>query len=197
MRMIFIRHGKTPGNLEKRYVGRTDESLSGEGKKELCKKVLEEGYPPVDGLIVSPMKRCMETASILYHDRMSKGDYIVEDGLREMDFGLFEYKNFAELEGEPEYQKYLDSGGYRNFPQGETLDAFEERCVKGFLDAVGHILEKKGTAGTIGVVAHGGTIMALMNRLCTTKKSYYDWMLGNGSFYICDWDGEALCLQDI
>lgn len=197
MRVIFIRHGKTSGNLEKRYVGRTDESLSEVGKKELCEKVLEGRYPSIDGLIISPMKRCLETASILYHDRILKGDYIAEEGLREMDFGLFEYKNFEELDGDPEYQKYLDSGGYRNFPEGETLQAFEERCVKGFSDAMQHVLEKKETAGTIGVVAHGGTIMALMNRLCTTKKSYYDWMLDNGAFYICDWDGEALCLQDI
>ena len=48
MKIILIRHGKTPGNLEKRYVGRTDEGLSeiGIGEiKENCR-----GKARCDGL---------------------------------------------------------------------------------------------------------------------------------------------------
>lgn len=37
MKIIFIRHGKTKGNLEKRYIGKTDESLCEIGIKELKK----------------------------------------------------------------------------------------------------------------------------------------------------------------
>ena len=36
MRIYFIRHGKTPGNLLKRFIGgRTDQSLCEAGKAEL------------------------------------------------------------------------------------------------------------------------------------------------------------------
>ena len=31
MKLTFIRHGKTQGNLESRYVGRTDQPLCAEG----------------------------------------------------------------------------------------------------------------------------------------------------------------------
>lgn len=31
MRMTFIRHGKTAGNMEHRYVGRTNQELCDEG----------------------------------------------------------------------------------------------------------------------------------------------------------------------
>lgn len=33
----LIRHGRTKGNEERRYVGRTDEGLSPAGRLELCK----------------------------------------------------------------------------------------------------------------------------------------------------------------
>ena len=35
MEIILIRHGKTKGNLEKRYIGVTDEPLTDEGAHEL------------------------------------------------------------------------------------------------------------------------------------------------------------------
>ena len=47
MRVDFIRHGKTEGNLEMRYVGRTDEPLSFSGIAELMKN----DYPPCGVLI--------------------------------------------------------------------------------------------------------------------------------------------------
>ena len=38
MKLIFIRHGKTAGNLERRYIGRTDEPLCDEGIAEILGK---------------------------------------------------------------------------------------------------------------------------------------------------------------
>lgn len=38
MKLIFIRHGKTAGNLERRYIGRTDEPLCDEGIAEILEK---------------------------------------------------------------------------------------------------------------------------------------------------------------
>ena len=34
-KLIFIRHGAVPGNLERRYIGRTDEALSKEGISQM------------------------------------------------------------------------------------------------------------------------------------------------------------------
>ena len=192
MRITLIRHGKTPGNLEKRYVGRTDEGLSEIGKKELAEKAKSGVYPSVQKLIISPMLRCRQSAEIIFGKEPVR-DAIVEQDLREMDFGYFEYKNYKELSGDVRYQEFINSGGFGDFPDGETLQGFEDRCVRGFLSAMGQLTV--GRDSSVGVVAHGGTIMAVMNRLCITKKSYYDWMLDNGGFYICDWDGEKLCLK--
>ena len=61
MKIIFIRHGKTAGNLEKRYIGRTDEPLCEEGISELE----SIKYPDSDEVLASPMKRCLQTARLI------------------------------------------------------------------------------------------------------------------------------------
>ena len=53
MKLIFIRHGKTAGNLERRYIGRTDEPLCDEGIAE----ILGKEYPDADIVVASPMFR--------------------------------------------------------------------------------------------------------------------------------------------
>lgn len=64
--IILVRHGKTAGNLEGRYIGsRTDEPLCEEGIHALEEKVREGTYPPVDLVYASPMIRCRQTAKIL------------------------------------------------------------------------------------------------------------------------------------
>ena len=65
--IILVRHGKTAGNLEGRYIGsRTDEPLCEEGIHALEEKVREGIYPPVDLVYASPMIRCRQTAKILW-----------------------------------------------------------------------------------------------------------------------------------
>ena len=58
----LYRHGKTKGNEEGRYLGRTDESLSEEGKKALREKRM----PPAEAVFSSPKKRCQETAALFF-----------------------------------------------------------------------------------------------------------------------------------
>ena len=84
MRIIFIRHGKTKGNTEGRYVGRTEEPLLAESVASLQKTP----YPAVQRVITSPMLRCRQTAEAIYPTVPVQ----VQWGLEEMDFGEFEYK---------------------------------------------------------------------------------------------------------
>ena len=108
----LYRHGKTKGNEEGRYLGRTDESLSEEGKKALREKRM----PPAEAVFSSPKKRCQETAALFFPGQCR----IIVPDLRECDFGIFENKNWRELSGNPAYQKWIDSGGTLPFPGGES-----------------------------------------------------------------------------
>lgn len=62
MQIILIRHGKTKSNLENKIISDTDEQLCQEGIESL----LNVEYPDVCKVISSPMKRCIQTASIIY-----------------------------------------------------------------------------------------------------------------------------------
>ena len=71
-RLFLIRHGLTQGNLERRYIGRrSDLPLCEEGRKGLLALKEEFEYPDVKKVYAAPMKRCFETAEILYPDRLT------------------------------------------------------------------------------------------------------------------------------
>lgn len=172
MKIILIRHGKTQGNLSKRYIGSTDEPLCAQGKNEL----LNFEYPKTDTVISSPMKRCTETAGIIYPDIKP----VICNDLRECDFGKFEGKNYAELSADDDYQKWIESGGRLPFPAGESRDDFSERCVNAF-----KMCAEKFTGNTLAFIVHGGTIMSILEALAFPKKDYYDYMTENGGGYVC------------
>ena len=123
MRLILIRHGQTRGNLERRYIGcRTDEPLCEAGVAALRTRT----YPPAARVFASPMRRCLETAALIYPGVEPE---LVED-FRECDFGAFEGMNYAELNGRADYQAWIDSGGELPFPGGESRAAFAARCAR-------------------------------------------------------------------
>ena len=129
---------------------------------------------------ISPLRRCRESASILFPD---KPPICVED-FRECGFGRFEYKNYKELTGDPAYQHFIDSFGESAFPGGETKSAFSKRVCEAFL-----ALEIRSDAA---LVVHGGTIMALLDHFASPHRGFYDWQLSCGQWYSADWDGSTL-----
>ncbi len=165
MKIILIRHGKTKGNTEGRYIGRTDEPLSPEGAAELRRRE----YPPADVVISSPMLRCRQTAELIY----GRTDEVY-DGLRECDFGAFENKNYTELKDDEYYQRWIDSGGRLPFPDGESMESSSKRQVRAFEEA---IKVNRNTA-SIAFIVHGGTIMAIMSKY--KGGNFYDYCLKNG-----------------
>ena len=183
--ILLIRHGKTTGNLESRYVGcRTDEPLCEEGIRQLSafkkeKRELLHGFsetPPVcpERIFASPMKRCLQTSEILYPGRKM----VVVPDLKECDFGRFENRNYLEMTGDPEYQAWIESGGTLPFPGGESRERFRERCRDGFVKVVDEcILESVHSAA---VIVHEGTIRNILCTFTKTEKDFYDWKIDNG-----------------
>ena len=202
--LILIRQGKTAGNLLGRYIGsRTDEPLCDEGREGLAGKQL----PEVERLYVSPMKRCVETAEILWPGFDRKKMQKVTD-LRECDFGDFENKNYKELSGNGDYQAWIDSNGTLPFPNGESMDAFKSRCLEAFARIVEEVSGAEqewiasGKTGIFraGIVVHGGTIMAILEQYGYPKAAYFDYQVKNGCGYrLTPVEGtrlwNCLCLQ--
>lgn len=178
MTIAWIRHGATASNREHRYLGKTDESLDETGRRELTDLKKEGRYPKIDLLFVSPMKRCKETAEILYPGT----PWIEIPEWTEMDFGEFEMKNYQELSHDQRYQDWIDSGGTLAFPGGESREAFILRAVRGLERMRTYLNTSDTMAGTIGCVVHGGTIMAVLSH--ELGGDYFDYQLPNGGIFM-------------
>jgi len=181
IRLVFIRHGATKANKEHRYLGKTDETLSEEGNEELITEKYSNIYPDIDYLFSSPMRRCLETAKILYPDREIN---IISDW-EEMNFGVFEGKNYVDLQGDVRYQEWIDSNGTLPFPNGESREDFTERCKQGFYKMLSQLnsLHLINRTVKVGLVIHGGTIMSLLSTF--GGGDYFDYQVSNCQGYIC------------
>ena len=196
-----IRHGMTRANEEHRYLGKTDEPLSEKGIRFLQEKKKKSFFNAPEFLYASPMKRCVQTAEILFRRKP-----VLIPEWKEMDFGQFEGKNYEELKDNPDYQKWIDSNGTLPFPGGESREQFIRRSMEGFDRMMSDILKRsekntgiqndtdtrylksnRGTEIPVVTVVHGGTIMAVLSSL--TGGEYFDFQVKNGEGYetVLEW----------
>lgn len=167
MEIQLIRHGKTEGNEKRLFVGRLDEELSTAGREEA--EAARERYKSIGAVYSSPMKRCIETAEIIFGRNK---ELKIIDGLREMDFGIFDGKSFDEITKNEEYCDFGCSEDKMYFPQGERIEDFKQRCINAFKE----ILER---GESCSVVCHGGVIMAIVEWLSKGEMTFYDGMCKN------------------
>ncbi len=175
-KVLILRHGKTEANFEKRYIGsRTDISLSAEGINgvEAASSYIRQEAGDNIFLVSSPMKRAVQTAEILFPSE----EVLLLEGLKEIDFGDFEGRNYEELKDNPDYQRWIDSNGTMPFPNGEDRAVFIDRSVAEFYE----VLSLSGERTPV-IVCHGGNIMGIMSTL--TGKDYFDFMIGNMEGYM-------------
>ena len=187
LELIMIRHGRTKGNIENRYIGTTDEPLLASEAERLSvkrEKLKEAGMLHPDVLCASPMRRCRETAAVLFPE----SEPVIVPDFRECDFGEFENKNYQELSGNADYQRWIDSGGRLPFPGGESMRSFQERVCRAFGRQIREIILTSGNQRSrdakAAMVVHGGTIMAVLERYGYPRKSYFDWHVGNGDGFL-------------
>lgn len=190
MNFLFIRHLKTLSNLQKRYVGRLDEPLF-----EPEKQSLPQNLPSSVGkLYVSPMKRCLQTAEILYPGVK----YSLEPGLREMDFGAFEGKTYEDLKEDSRYIAFLN--GSDQIPEGDSVSAFKKRCADTFTRLIEESdLEDIANEPTV-LICHGGVIMAVMEAFEAGQKGFYGYQVKNGGGFLTNYNkvtGRLEILQEV
>lgn len=187
LEVLLLRHGQTQGNLEKRYIGKTDEPLLMEDMERvqkvssLQKRLKQENLARPQKLFVSPMLRCRQTAELLFPGQKQ----VVIDKLREMDFGRFEAKNYMELSADPAYQAWIDSGGRLPFPEGEDRECFIRRTMDGFLQMTEQAWQEN--CGQIAAVVHGGSIMAILSGLL--QDDYFAYQVTNLAGYAFEYEG--------
>ena len=178
MEILLIRHGATAGNRLHRHIGVTDEPLCPEGRAALS--VLDD---TVDTVYVTPLQRTQQTAAILFPQAVQQ----IVEGLRELDFGAFENKNYQELAYDPSYRQWVDGWCEGPCPGGESRKQFCDRVCRAFSELVDRALEARQPR--LVIVAHGGTIMAVGEAFAVPKKGYFDWKVPNGG--VCRFTTDA------
>lgn len=181
MEVILLRHAQTQGNLERRYIGRTDEPLCREGVKEAIKTGI---FPQVPLVYASPMIRCIQTASI----KFPSARIITSNNLREMDFGRFEGKTADEMKDDLHYTAWVEGECLGECPGGESRMSFVTRSCVAFSEIVGENL-RRGHSFVV-IVAHGGTIMGIMERFARPGRQYFGWQVKNCSGFRARLDGD-------
>lgn len=189
MEIIMIRHFQTKGNRQKRYIGVTDESLLSNACLLPRIGELQKQYPLVDQVVVSPLKRCRETAALLFPGQKP----VVCSHFRECDFGIFEGKNYEELKDHPDYLAWLESNGTIPFPGGEHPQRFIRRCRAGFEQMVAEAVKER--QNRLAMVVHGGTIMAILSGYDSQKRGFYHWQMENGGAFVIRIDEKKWLLE--
>lgn len=184
--LTMIRHGRTPGNEEKRYIGATDQPLAQTGMEAIEQKVKEGLYPKKpDRVVISPMKRCIQTAELIYGERK----FEIIDELREMNFGIFEGKNFEDLKDDAEYKAWVDSNCTLPIREGEFMEEFTDRVMQGFYEMMSFEKNIKHISRHVVMVVHGGTIMAICHSLLGGE--YFSYYVENGETVTLYYDRES------
>ena len=178
MKIVLIRHGQVPGNVDRRYIGRTDELLTEFGRQQ----AREANPPQVSKVYTSPYLRCVETAQIMYPQL----EAVPVDGLREMDFGVFEGRTADEMVDFAPYREWVDGMCQGPVPEGEDLATFNARCCAAFEQ----IVSECDDADDVALVVHGGTIMAILGAYNDEGREYFEYHVGNCGFYVCECERE-------
>ncbi len=167
--VYLVRHAKTQGNFEGRYIGAADEPLCSKGIRELEEKVKAHYYPQADRVYTSPMQRCRETAQLIY----PKLPLTVVPGFAEYNFGEFEGKTYQDLKEDVNYRNWIDSRGAGKTPGGEDIQSFKNRCCRAFEEVIAEII-RENYQNTV-LVVHGGTIMAVLEKYMPSDRGFYGW----------------------
>ena len=82
--IYLFRHGLTKGNLNAQYIVHTDLPLTTDSISQLKSIKAHEHYPKVDAVFSSPLKRCLDSAKIMFPENNA----LVIDDFIEYNLGL-------------------------------------------------------------------------------------------------------------
>jgi broad specificity phosphatase PhoE len=176
----LVRHGETEWSLSGAHTSRTDIPLTDHGRKraeELRDYLMGTKF---DAVFESPMQRARETCAIA-----GFGDQaVVEKGLVEWDYGVYEGKTTKEIQAEiPGWSVWKN-----DIVGGETVEHVGERAD----GVIARALAAAPQGGKVALFAHAHILRILASRwigLAATGGSLL--ALGTGSVSVMGWERET------
>ena len=177
--MWFARHGETDWNAARRIQGSRDIPLNAAGRAqaETLAETVAALAPALSRVYTSPLCRALETAQCVA-DRLGCPCTVLP-GLREIDFGDWEGKTWAEAEAEnpAAYAPFCQNRGTERPPPGESCQDALDRLLPALRQAL------SVQTGDILLLTHSALLKAL---LCLVEETPFsaistDYTLLNGA----------------
>lgn len=158
MKVYVVRHGETPSNLTGIVSGRSLESLTENGKKQMIEVNHRLDGIDFDAVFVSPVRRTLETAEII----VPEYSFELDSRITERDLGDLKGYTIDELWQMPHWNSEIKP----RTPEGAETFASGLARVREFID------EKKRLYpdGTILLITHS----FISRCLWTMEKGNYD-----------------------
>ncbi|MGH9597121.1 MAG: histidine phosphatase family protein [Edaphobacter sp.] len=180
----LIRHGETEWSLSGAHTSRTDLPLTEKGRMraEKLRDYLKE--TEFAAVFVSPMKRALETCTIAGFGDVA----VVDDGLKEWDYGIYEGKTTKEIQEKiPGWSVWKDE-----IVGGETVEHVGERAD----GVIAQALAAAPDGGKVALFAHAHILRILAARWIELDATGGALLaLGTGSVSVLGWERETRVIQ--
>ena len=155
-----MRHGETIWNQKRLLQGSTDINLNESGRELATRTAIQLSDVNFDIIFCSPLKRALETASIMKGDRNIS--IFTDNRIKELGFGFYEGLNVDDLLNDTAcpFHHFFDNPDLYLAPSdGETLEQLISRG-KSFMKDI--IEPMENTYSRILIVAHGAMNKAIL-----------------------------------
>jgi broad specificity phosphatase PhoE len=176
----LVRHGETEWSLSGKHTSRTDIPLTEHGRRraeELRDYLKDTKFAAV---FVSPMQRARETCTIAGFGDVA----VVDDGLKEWDYGVYEGRTTREIQAEiPGWSAWKDE-----IVGGETVEHVGMRAD----GVIEQALAAAPDGGSVALFAHAHILRILAARwIGLDAKDGALLALGTGSVSVLGWERET------
>ena len=182
-RLLLIRHAEPADDARGRCYGRLDIGLSSVGIATAAALAGKLRHVELAAVYTSPRRRAVQTACAL--DPAA----VVDERLRELDFGELEGRRYEEIERERPafFKSWVETPTLVQFPGGESYEELRARVASAVADVVA-----AHTATTVAVVAHGGVVRAaLAVALGLADDRVFALDVGYARISVVDWFGSS------
>ncbi len=150
--ILFVRHGETDWNVERRVQGHTDRPLTANGEAQARALAAELRDERLDAVYASDLVRARETARAV----------AAEHGLEVEELPELREKHFGTWEGllDTEIRERFPDASTGPWGDSETSEEVSERIL-----AALHEIARRHPEGRVLVVSHGGPLRAVLRHL--------------------------------
>ena len=189
-RYYLIRHGETAENLQMRYLGTRDESLTKNGMQQARQAADAMAQIPVRIVISSPLRRAADTAGLI--QKACGVELRLDQRLAEGSFGSWEGLTRSDVvrRGGEDAEMLVRWESDASFapPGGESLESIHRRAVNAAEE-----FKREFAGSSLVLVSHVGPIKAILAhvlglRLLDCRRLFLD----PGTVTVVDWGERPL-----